>query len=327
MVGAVEGGLALRAWHRQPQQRGAAYAKSSEFFEANDYLGYRPSADAEMKDLRINQDGSPNPCVYTTDAYHRRNSVVARPEERDAFAVFFGGSFTFGEGVNDDETLPSQFAVEGTQFLPYNYGFWGYGPQVMYLYSIDETFYEAIRPKRGIIVYTYINDHIDRATGATRIISNWGRRLPHLTVEDDNIVHHGTFEESLPYRSFLFSCIKNSHIWAFVRNRIPPPRSDQDFAITAGIINAAAKNFEDLFESVEFYLLIYQGMDKDASLMKHIDTDRVTCLDYSGLFVESGVKRRLLSFTDGHPTARGYEIVASHLSTDIARHTTVPVQP
>ena len=41
---------------------------------------------------------------------------------------FFGGSFTFGEGLNDDETLPYFVAAELQAIAVKNYGFHGYGP-------------------------------------------------------------------------------------------------------------------------------------------------------------------------------------------------------
>ena len=44
---------------------------------------------------------------------------------------FFGCSFTFGEGLNDDQTLPF-FVAQQSQFAVKNYGFHGYGTQQAY---------------------------------------------------------------------------------------------------------------------------------------------------------------------------------------------------
>ena len=46
--------------------------------------------------------------------------------------LFFGGSFTFGEGVNDDENLPWKIEKKSNYKLKsYNFGFHGYGSHQM----------------------------------------------------------------------------------------------------------------------------------------------------------------------------------------------------
>ena len=47
-------------------------------------------------------------------------------------ALFFGGSFTFGTGVEDDEALPYVAGIlsEG-KYRVYNFGYRGYGPHQM----------------------------------------------------------------------------------------------------------------------------------------------------------------------------------------------------
>jgi hypothetical protein len=46
--------------------------------------------------------------------------------------LFFGGSFTYGEGVGDDETLPAQVGkITKGRYRVYNFGLHGYGPQHM----------------------------------------------------------------------------------------------------------------------------------------------------------------------------------------------------
>ena len=78
--------------------------------------------------------------------------------------MFFGDSFTFGEGVNDEDTLPNAFSiVSGMRVL--NFGINGYGPHHMLrLLELDV-------PKKitssfpRLMVYTAIEDHIARAAG------------------------------------------------------------------------------------------------------------------------------------------------------------------
>ena len=52
-----------------------------------------------------------------------------QPERRNKKINFFGGSFTFGEGVNDNETFPSYFYQLNEDYNVKNYGMHGWGVQ------------------------------------------------------------------------------------------------------------------------------------------------------------------------------------------------------
>ena len=63
---------------------------------------------------------------YTIDSNLLRETLSA---ETGPTIAFFGDSFTFGEGVNDAETLPQAFAdLLGRRERVLNLGFSGYGP-------------------------------------------------------------------------------------------------------------------------------------------------------------------------------------------------------
>ena len=66
--------------------------------------------------------------TYTIDSDHSRFAPIDSKSSKPGIAVnFFGGSFMFGEGLNDDQTIPYFF----TRFVPgatvKNYGFHGHG--------------------------------------------------------------------------------------------------------------------------------------------------------------------------------------------------------
>ena len=64
---------------------------------------------------------------YTIDANLVRQTISS---EKGPALVFFGDSFTFGEGLNDADTLPQVFAdLLGRKQRVLNLGFSGYGPQ------------------------------------------------------------------------------------------------------------------------------------------------------------------------------------------------------
>jgi hypothetical protein len=100
------------------------------FFRRDRGLGYGLVPEMQVRASRKKNQQLLYEVIYSTDALGRRSSPVAEGP-RPHFILFFGDSYTFGEGVNDDETLPSFTGQFAPQYRPYNYGVGGYGPQQM----------------------------------------------------------------------------------------------------------------------------------------------------------------------------------------------------
>lgn len=103
--------------------------------------------------------------TYTIDSWGNRSAPEApgRPA-----VVFFGCSFAFGAGVEDDETLPWQFALDvGGQFDVVNAALSGYGAHHM-LRMLEIGLLDGRVPS-GVAraFYSAIPDHVRRARRAS----------------------------------------------------------------------------------------------------------------------------------------------------------------
>lgn len=78
--------------------------------------------------------------------------------------IFFGCSFTYGEGVNDDESLPFLFEDKGQgKYKAYNFGFVGYGPQQMLRILESSMIDNIVSDKKPFIaIYQAMPDHVSR---------------------------------------------------------------------------------------------------------------------------------------------------------------------
>ncbi|OQY36439.1 MAG: hypothetical protein B6243_03195 [Anaerolineaceae bacterium 4572_5.2] len=113
------------------------------FFQDDDLLGYIPVPNTRVNSIKKLGDDLIYDVEYSIDQYSRREvpglefrvsgseTSNTKPETRNQFILFFGGSFIFGEGLNDDETLPAHVGRLAPRYRPYNYGLSGYGPQQM----------------------------------------------------------------------------------------------------------------------------------------------------------------------------------------------------
>jgi len=292
--------------------------------EADPLLGARPRPDCQVRAVTTGPEGVVYECVYTIDALHRRVTPVEIPETRKQFALFFGCSFAFGEGVNDAETLPARFAACAPDFMPYNYGYLAYGPQHMYLQVQRPEFQNEIARPKGIAVYTFINDHLRRATGSLRFVAGWGRNLPDVTIEGEALVSHGTFGESRPLQYAMGWMMNRSNLFTLMGWDYPPHTSPKAYALVAALCSASARRLNELFPGTDFYVLIYPRSMDGLPLIPLLDAAGIKTLDYSRLLEDVSMPESSLFYADGHPTAFTQRLVAERLAADLAGRIAVP---
>ena len=82
------------------------------FFERDELFGYRPIPSQRVSAIRLlGASDTLYDVHYTIDSLSRRASVPIN-EASDYFAMFLGCSFVFGEGLDDNATLPSLSPVD-----------------------------------------------------------------------------------------------------------------------------------------------------------------------------------------------------------------------
>lgn len=168
---------------------------TQDYFGDNEVLGYGPSKDSMAITSRMVLNGS-NKVVYDV-VYTIRQGLRYTPNSKTNSkkqALFFGGSFMFGEGLNDDETMPYYFnEFKNRQFEVRNYGFHGYGPHQA-LANIESKVVkdeELLDADTVNVFYFFIPTHISRAKG-----SSWDQGGPRYEVVDGKLSHEGSFKEN-----------------------------------------------------------------------------------------------------------------------------------
>jgi hypothetical protein len=98
----------------------------------HEILGYAPLPNTRPHHIKYYKDELIFDVVYTIDANGLRKSPPYEPGKDPGSILFFGDSFTFGEGVKDEETLPYLTGVKARgNYHIYNFGFRGYGTHQM----------------------------------------------------------------------------------------------------------------------------------------------------------------------------------------------------
>ena len=198
----AEGMLSLaESAEQESERKSGSYTKgySRPLRKNGGVLGYQPYAARQIQAWKTFGRERVYDVVYTIDGDgYRQTPGFTGEEEAGEPIVFFGGSFAFGEGVNDDETLPYFVAVETNWSRPVlNAAFIGYGPHQMLrsleLGTLGELGYGSV----GIAVYEALPDHARRAAGDAW----WDPVGPKYTLDETGAAQYRGRFTDVPTRS------------------------------------------------------------------------------------------------------------------------------
>jgi predicted small secreted protein len=274
-------------------------------------LGYKPRPSTNVNSIRLTlQNDTIYNVKYTTNSYSKRYTpTIDGPVSK--YALFFGGSFTFGEGVNDTETLPYFFQKSANNYKSYNFGYSGYGTQQMLANLTENNIKPQIEESEGLAVYVFISDHIRRNIGAMSFYSSWGYNHPYYYDNGKKLVHQKTFKTGRSqYINICFNFLSRSSILKFFNIDIYPPFINKN-KLTARMINESFTAYKNQFKNDNFTVLVYDG---GFDGIKHYLNPIIHVLDYNKITTKDKYK---LHPIDNHPNKHGYEIVAKQLTTDL----------
>jgi hypothetical protein len=152
--------------------------------------------------------------------------------------LFMGCSFMFGEGVNDDETLPAAFSADlGYRANVVNLAFHGYGPhQALRSLEIDRP-RDLVHGRVKQVIYEGIWTHAWRAAGR----DVWDFYGPRYTLSGDSVVYSGRFHSRLA--GLTLKVLTKSDLFRFVLDRtlFRQRLSDDDIELYARILERTAR--------------------------------------------------------------------------------------
>jgi len=259
------------------------------------------------------QKGKFNSTYTTTITGKRLTPEVHKRTERDI--LFYGCSFTYGEGVNDNQTVPyyTQELLENTR--AHNLGLSGYGPNEALdaVLNMDQLFSDDPALENPIGIYIYFNDHISRATFNlshmywTDILSLRTFRLK----KNGDIDKALFYKEMHPIKYFLYALLQTSRLSRILYLELmesstrAPVYEKENILKTFEILKATQDKFIERYPDGKFYIFTLDNEDESQlSLMK----------DY-GLNVLNNTKDGFDSsrLPDGHFDAYGNKQMAKRL--------------
>ncbi len=259
------------------------------------------------------------------DVTYRLDGAGARvtPDSSGAFTrrdiVFFGGSFTFGQGVEDAETLPNQVAQLAPGWRVANFGFPGHGPAHMLDRLQQPGGLEGFNESRLIAIDVFIPDHVRRTIGSMRIATTWGKQFPLFALDvDGHLERRGTMTAGRPIQSRAYEYLAREPVMKCFNVDWPLRVEERDLELVSRIDAEAKKLIQRANAMAEFVVVLFPdrpGVEFPAArLIPHLEAAGIRYLDYS---------RRLTGEDslwipgDGHPTPKAYARVAQWIVDDL----------
>jgi hypothetical protein len=286
--------------------RGAVY--SGRLFGVDPVLGYAPLPSRILRARKLDAGGHTIfDVVYTTDKNGLRRTVS---DPTGPTIAFFFDSLTFGEGVQDSDTLPQQFAdLTGRRFHVLNLGAPAYGPQIL-LRTLETGFRDALlKPDPVLFVVQTAVWHAERA--ACRPNTTWP--TPRYVVEAGRAVYRGTCVSGIEER--VLAALDNSRLYTRLIRPLLVDRQG-DIELYLAIFREAAALAEKKYGArlVILYLRSvgqFAGTDyNDDRIMAELRESGAIVVDAT--LTQAGAADLEIS-GDGHPTAKGHRLRAQLL--------------
>lgn len=220
-------------------------------------LGYAPPA--EPQHHRKEVDGHlAFDVTYHFDGHHRRRPPErGSPRAAERFALFFGGSNSFGEGLPYAETIPAVFESLRPRYRSYTYAYRGYGPQQM-LARLEDGFAEGeIAEPSGAAVYPYFDYHHGRVHGIMSVVRWAGGKHPYYFLDGrGELKRDGTFASGRPVTTRLLWWLSKSAILKHYRVELPWRLDADDDRLFCAILLRSRELFEQRFPGSAFVVVI-----------------------------------------------------------------------
>jgi len=302
------------------------YLHKDKFFMADELLGISLIPNTNVKSILSIDDQPIWDVTYGTDEFGRRRTVSTLPNIRSQFALFFGGSFTFGEGSNDNQTIPSVFESVSDRFRAYNYGVPGYGTQQMLAKLQSSSVKYEVNEKSGVLFYIYLEDvHEGRVIGQMNVVNGWANNFPYYKLnKEGKPEYRGTFSTGRPVLSVVYGLLGKSQLVRYLGLNLPNLDAES-YLLTAKLIDESRNLFNKQFPDSEFYVVLYPKRNAHRKIVPYLEQAGIRYLDYFDLFDPDADGYNFKG--DGHPTPKSNQILAQRLVSDIESTLQRPNRP
>ncbi len=190
---------------------------------------------------------------YTIDENGFRKTPEINADDSTKSIVFFGCSFTFGHGLNDNLVMPNivQNLVQN-KYKVYNFSASGYGTHQM-LAAIEYNMVDSIvkyQPK--IFIYDAIEDHLNRLLNLVGYSAHTPKYI--LDPITNEVKHVGRFDDIQYNNNVIESKITNSEIYNLFKKK---QADSSDVKLLVAMVKKSQMLLKKKYPESEFHVIFY----------------------------------------------------------------------
>jgi hypothetical protein len=228
-------------------------------------------------------------------------AVQGRPHK----VAFFGCSFMFGHGVEDNQTLPYYFVREarGT-FQGFNFAGEGWGPHQM-LREIETGFVRRQAGTPDLAIYEAIPDHLRRVGGR----APWESGPRYELCRGNEACYSGPFHSAYyaAYRRWL----DKSWTVKFIENHFARFSQPSDIPLYLAVLKRTRSLLEK--DGTRFVVVLWDQNELAKAMMATLRANQFDVIALSSIVAESDLKDHLLTQLDRHPSPATNKAIATCL--------------
>jgi hypothetical protein len=258
--------------------------------------------------------------TYTIDEHGLRETPAGNPDAQ-CRALFFGGSIMFGEGVENNETMPFHFVSRSEgKYQGFNFGFHGYGPHQMLRAVETGRIPDVEGHPRTIAVYQGIPAHVARSAGK----AFWDQFGPRYEVKSSGeLIYTGPFRSSR-YRA-IETAFRASYLFRFFQRRVVSSIAYEpgDLDLYTQILVQTRSLLKDRYGS-DFVILFWdkgQGDELSQDIQARLSELNFRVVLVSDIIPEIATDRRslVISEFDHHPNPLAHALIGKNLAHTVGR--------
>ncbi len=278
-------------------------------------LGYRHHPSSQVKHIVRSDTQIIYDAIYSFDQYSRRYAPVEDLPSRKKFVIFYGCSYTYGNGLNDNQTLHYFLGKLNKNYYPYNYAIGATGPNSMLALVQQNKFHEQIPQANGTFIYVYADFHTDRALGHYPSVT-WLRDTPYYEMDKNGgLSRHGSFLTGRPIFTKLLMNLQIVFQFMGYGNNIIPAIKDKDHLYICALINETKKEFLRQYPQSNFVLYMHPTSRIPPILETCLQKNEIAYFKGKPL-PENGMSIPI----DGHPNEQANRLIAEELSAYLDQH-------
>jgi hypothetical protein len=322
---------------------------STEFYTKDELLGWAPRKSTRTRTTRYHHGRLLFDVAYTSDANGLRVSPPRGEAPRTGTVLFFGCSYAFGHGLDDDRALPYQVETKsGGRCRTFNFGVGAYGPHQMLALVESGRVRRIVASSPRYAIYEAIPHHVQRVAGRT----SWGKDGPQFHLDADGTPRmYGHFDEmgtalaffeSLGRRTcpkFVSAVLRQLSKSAFYRKQTSADAAIEpgDVRLYMGVVGRSRDLLMTDYPGLEFHVILWPDeITGNPTVYRellngfrqlNIPVHRVEDI-VSGCNVDARRRdqtRYLIAPTDPHPNAFANRVLAEYVVTRVLSPVTQPI--